>query len=193
MESSLSACLEIMKDTIGCKAGFVWLENEDHTRLMIVACATAVDMTGVTIGYEKFCCSASEDTLHAVEYLAKLNNYPVKTELGTYSSDSTSFASAGVPACTFARLNAMGGAQIHNNTDTFDRIDPDSFMITLNFVALFAEQIANAPVNVIPRKFAPAVTEKLEQMKKMRAEMDAKPEEKKEEGEEKKPETEEKK
>jgi len=151
------------------------------------------DMTGVTIGYEKFCCTASEDTLHAVEYLAKLNNYPVKTELGTYSSDSTSFAGAGVPACTFARLNAMGGAQIHNNTDTFDRIDPDSFMITLNFVALFAEQIANAPVNVIPRKFAPAVTEKLEQMKKMRAEMDAKPEEKKEEGEEKKPETEEKK
>lgn len=149
------------------------------------------DMTGVTIGYEKFCCTASEDTLHAVEYLAKLNNYPVKTELGTYSSDSTSFAGAGVPACTFARLNAMGGAQIHNNTDTMDRIDPDSFMITLNFVALFAEQLANAPVNPIPRKFAPAVTEKLEQMKKMRAEMEAGKEEKKDE--EKKEESEEKK
>ena len=143
------------------------------------------DMTGVTIGYEHCCCSASEDTLHAIEYLAKINNYPVKTELGTYSSDSTSFASAGVPACTFARLNAMGGAQIHNHNDTFERLDPDSFMITLEFVAMFAEQLANAPVNPIPRKFADSVAKKLEEGKKRRAEMEAKdaekkPEEKKE-------------
>ncbi len=125
------------------------------------------DMTGVTIGFEKCCVTASEDTLHAIEYLAKINNYPVSADLGTYSSDSTSFASAGVPACTFARLNAMGGAQIHNNTDTMDRIDKDSFMITLEFVSLFSEQLANAPVNPIPRKFADSVKEKLEQQKKM--------------------------
>lgn len=127
------------------------------------------DMTGVTIGYEKCCCSTSEDTMHAIEYVAKLNNYPVKTELGTYSSDSTSFASAGVPACTFARLNAPGGAQIHNHNDTMEHLDPDSFMITLNFVSKFAEQIANAPVNPIPRKLADTVVEKIEQGKKMRA------------------------
>ena len=153
-------------------------------------------MTGVTIGYEHCCVTASDDTLHAIEYLAKINNYPVKTALGTYSSDSTSFAAAGVPACTFARLNAMGGAQIHNNTDTMDRIDPDSFMITLDFVSLFAKQLADSPVNPIPRKFADSVKEKLEQSKKMREEMEAAKkaaEEKKDSGEEAKPETEEKK
>ena len=139
------------------------------------------DMTGCTIGYEKCCCSTSEDTLHAIEYLARVNNYPLKTELGTYSSDSTSFATAGVPACTFARLNAMGGAQIHNHNDTMEHIDPDSFMITLNFVSLFAEQVANASVNPIPRKFAASVTEKIEQGKKMMEE----PKEEKKEGEEK--------
>ncbi|MBQ4088960.1 MAG: Zn-dependent exopeptidase M28 [Clostridia bacterium] len=144
------------------------------------------DMTGVTIGYEHCCCSTSEDTMHAIEYLAKINNYPLKTELGTYSSDSTSFASAGVPAVTFARLNATGGAQIHNHTDTFDRLDPDSFMITLNFVAPFAEQIANAPVNPIPRKLADKVNEKIEEGKKRRAAMEKKDEEKKDD--EKKPE-----
>ena len=144
------------------------------------------DMTGVTIGYEHCCCSTSEDTMHAIEYLAKINNYPLKTELGTYSSDSTSFASAGVPAVTFARLNATGGAQIHNHTDTFDRLDPDSFMITLNFVAPFAEQIANAPVNPIPRKLADKVKEKIEEGKKRRAAMEKKDEEKKDD--EKKPE-----
>lgn len=147
------------------------------------------DMTGVTIGFEKCCVSASEDTLHAIEYTAKLNNYPVKAELGTYSSDSTSFAGAGVPACTFARLAPRGGAQIHNHNDTMDHLDPDSFMITANFVATFAEQLANAPVNPIPRKFADSVTEKIEQGKKMRAaaeEADKKAEEEKKETEEKK-------
>ena len=144
------------------------------------------DMTGCTIGYEHCCVSASEDTLHAIEYVAKLNSYPVKTELGTYSSDSTSFAGAGVPACTFARLNAMGGAQIHNHNDTFDHVDPDSFMITLDFVALFAEQIANAPVNPIPRKFAEPVAKKLEEGKKMRAAMEAKEKEEAKKSEEKK-------
>lgn len=137
------------------------------------------DMTGVTIGYEKCCCSTSEDTLHAIEYIAKLNNYPVKAELGTYSSDSTSFADAGVPACTFARLSPRGGAQIHNHNDTMDHLDPDSFMITLNFVATFAAQIANAPLNPIPRKIADSVMEKIEQRRKMRAKMDEKKEEKK--------------
>ena len=140
------------------------------------------DMTGVTLGFEKCCVSASEDTLHAIEYIAKLNNYPVKADLGTYSSDSTSFATAGVPACTFARLAPRGGAQIHNHNDTMDHLDPDSFMITANFVALFAQQIANAPVNPIPRKFADSVTEKIEQGKKMRAaaeEAEKKEEEKK--------------
>ncbi len=150
------------------------------------------DMTGCTIGYEHCCVTASEDTLHAIEYIAKLNNYPVGTELGTYSSDSTSFAGAGVPACTFARLNAMGGAQIHNHTDDFERIDPDSFMITLEFVALFAEQLANAPVNPIPRKFAESVAKKLEEGKKRRAAMEAKEKEEEKKPEEKK-ETEEKK
>jgi len=155
------------------------------------------DMTGVTIGYEHCCCSTSEDTMHAIEYVAKLNNYPVSTELGTYPSDSTSFASSGVPACTFARLQAMGGAQIHNHNDTMEHLDPDSLMITLDFVAKFAEQIANAPVNPIPRKFAEAVTKKIEEGKKMRAAMAEKKEEpkeeKKEEAEAEKKEAEEKK
>lgn len=147
------------------------------------------DMTGVTLGFEKCCVSASEDTLHAIEYTAKLNNYPVKADLGTYSSDSTSFATAGVPACTFARLSPRGGAQIHNHNDTMDHLDPDAFMITADFVALFAGQLANAPVNPIPRKFADSVKEKIEQSKKMHAAADEakkKDEDKKESAEEKK-------
>ena len=124
------------------------------------------DMTGVTLGYEFVCCSCSEDTLHAIEYIAKLADYPLTTELGMYSSDSSSFANAGVPSCTFARLQPKGGAQIHNHHDTMEHLDPDSFMITINFVSQFASQIANSSVNPIPRRFAEKVEKKMEEMKK---------------------------
>ena len=96
----------------------------------------------------------------------KENGYTV-TDVGTYSSDSSSFAGAGVPACSFARLSPRGGAEIHNHNDVMDRLDPDSFMITINFVSKLAEGIVNAPVNPIPRKLADSVVEKLEKGKKM--------------------------
>ncbi|MBR4797847.1 MAG: M20/M25/M40 family metallo-hydrolase [Oscillospiraceae bacterium] len=124
------------------------------------------DMTGVTLGYEHVCCSCSEETMHAIQYLANVENYPLDIELGMYSSDSSSFAGAGVPACTFARLNPRGGAQIHNHHDTMEHLDPDSFMITANFVAKFASQIANSTVNPIPRKFADKVKKALEERKR---------------------------
>ena len=142
------------------------------------------DMTGVTLGYEFACCSCSEDTKHVIEHLANVEGFPLKTELGVYSSDSTSFAEAGVPACTFARLAPRGGAEIHNHHDTMDRLDPDSFMTTLTFTAKLGEQIANAAVNPIPRKIAEEVTKKMEERRKMfgtdeKKETEAKKEEKK--------------
>lgn len=142
------------------------------------------DMTGVTLGYEHVCCSCSEETMHAIQYLANIENYPLDIELGMYSSDSSSFARAGVPACTFARLNPRGGAQIHNHHDNMDHLDPDSFMITANFVAKFGDQIGNAAVNPIPRKFAEKVTKAIEEQKRFFPGADKsekKPSEKKEE------------
>lgn len=137
------------------------------------------DMTGVTLGYEAFCCSASDEVKHAVEYLAKLEGYAMDSKMDMYPSDSSSFASAGVPACTFARLQCPGGAQIHNRYDVLDRLDPDSFMITLNFALKLSEQIANSSVNLIPRKFSDELKKKMEERKKMMAKMMG--EEKKEE------------
>lgn len=127
------------------------------------------DMTGVTLGYEYLCCSASEEVLHAIEYVAKVEGYPLSSKMDLYASDSTSFAVAGVPSCSFARLNPNGGATIHNRHDTMEHLDPDSFMITLNFVVTLSEQILNAPVNVIPRKFAPEIEKKIEERKKLMA------------------------
>lgn len=49
MESALANCLDIMKDTTGCEGGFVWLLDRDTERLIIITCATGMDVTGVTI------------------------------------------------------------------------------------------------------------------------------------------------
>ena len=124
------------------------------------------DMTGVTIGHEICCVTASNDVLHAIEYQAKLDDMPLECKLDTYSSDSSSFAANGVPSCTFARLAPMGGAQIHNHYDTMEHLDPDSFMITLNFATKYASLLVNTTTNLIPRKFDESITKKLEEQKK---------------------------
>lgn len=124
------------------------------------------DMTGATLGHEICCISASDDVKHAIEYEAKLEDMAIECKLDTYSSDSTSFAGAGVPACTFARLAPMGGAQIHNHYDTMEHLDPDSFMNTLNFALHFAKKVVNTTANLIPRKFDESITKKLEERKK---------------------------
>ena len=141
------------------------------------------DMTGATIGYESCVVTCSNDVLHAIEYKAKLEGNALECKLDTYPSDSSSFAGSGVPACTFARLAPMGGAQIHNHYDTMEHLDPESFMITLEFATKVAAELANSTVNLIPRKFDEAITKKLEEGKKMF--MTPPTEEKKEEPKEK--------
>ena len=137
------------------------------------------DMTGVTLGYEHCRVAASKEVEDGIKFLAKSVGYPVETKQGMYSSDSSSFASAGVPACTFARLQPRGGAVIHDHRDTMDHLDPDAFMITLNFVVQYGDLLANAPVRMIPRDFGPEMTKQLEEHKKFMEKMMKKKEEKK--------------
>lgn len=152
-------------EEIGCEGSKAYCEKHKE-ELENYIFNINFDMTGATVGYEQFTCTASQSVVDAVTYLAKLNNYPVNTKLDIYASDSTSFASNGVPACTFARLAPTGGATIHNHNDIIDRLDPDSFMITLNFVVKFASQLANSDVNLIERKIDDKVKKSLEEMKK---------------------------
>ena len=49
MESALTACLLTIRKATGAEAGFVWLLNRDTERLTIAACATEIDVTGMTI------------------------------------------------------------------------------------------------------------------------------------------------
>ena len=53
MESALTACLLTMRKVTGAEAGFVWLLNRDTERLTIAACATEIDVTGMTVGRDQ--------------------------------------------------------------------------------------------------------------------------------------------
>ena len=145
------------------------------------------DMAGVTLGGRYFTCTGSDTILHAMEFFSKVKGFALDTNMGMASSDSSSFAAAGVPAATIGQLPPTGGAQIHNYRDDMDRMDPETLGRHIQFSLEYIDTIVNAAVNPIPREFSKAAKEALESRKKRMAEMEGKKdEEKKEEKEEKK-------
>ena len=153
-----------------------------------------IDMLGAPMSRVLFCASANETVLHYLQAYANIKGFSVKSELGMYASDSSSFAGAGVPAASFGQDMPRGGAEIHNYRDNLDEVDPQYLIDQIAFVIDYAETIINAKVNPVPRSFASKVTEMMEQRKKMMAEMqgtsgEEKKDEKKEEAKEAKPES----
>ena len=143
-----------------------------------------VDMTGTLLGYEKAVCSCDDVVAKHIEYLGKVVGFPITTSIDLYASDSTSFAGAGVPAMTFARLNPRGGAEIHSRRDVMEHLDPTAFIKTVEFMALFSDELVNAKLCPVPRALPEDLQKKLEERKKMFGE-DKKEEKKEEKAEEK--------
>jgi aminopeptidase YwaD len=129
------------------------------------------DMAGVSIGYNQFTCSANASALHQFEGFAKQKGWPIKTELGMASSDSSSFAAAGVPASYFGQLSYRGGSDFHSYRDCLERMDPDTLIRSIEFARDYSEIIVNAIANPIPRTFDPEITKKIEARKEMMAKM----------------------
>lgn len=63
---------------------------------------------------------------------------------GVYSSDSTPFADHGVPAVSFARIAPPNTASIHNRFDTIDLMKMEHLQEDIDFIAAFADRMANA-------------------------------------------------
>ena len=125
-----------------------------------------VDMTGTLIGFDIAVCSCEESVSKYIDFLGKLEGFPIKSRVDMYSSDSSSFAASGVPAVTFARLAPRGGAEIHSRHDILDHLDPEKFIDTVNFMAKFSENLVNAKVFPVSKEFPKELNEKLEQYKK---------------------------
>lgn len=141
-----------------------------------------VDMTGTLLGYEVAVCSCEDAVAKYIDFLGKIEGFPIKTNVDMYSSDSSSFALAGVPAVTFARLAPRGGAEIHSRKDIIDNLDPDKFIKTVEFMAKFSEKVINAKVFPVSKEFPKELQDKMEQFKKWAS----KPKKEEKESEEKK-------
>ena len=142
-----------------------------------------VDMTGTLIGFDIAVCSCEEAVAKYIDFLGKIEGFPIKTSIDMYSSDSSSFAVAGVPAVTFARLAPRGGAEIHSRRDILDHLDPEKFIKTVEFMAKFSENVINAKVFPVSKEMPKDLEAKIEQFKKRAPgkKKEQKPEEKKEE------------
>lgn len=103
-----------------------------------------VDMTGVVLGYDAACCTSNMSLVDYISYLGREVGFPIKSSQGVYSSDSTPFADAGVPAVSFARLPRKGGAEIHSRKDVLDFLDSKNYYNTCEFVNTFATRMIEA-------------------------------------------------
>ena len=126
-----------------------------------------VDMTGVVLGYDVAVCTCEKACADFIDYLGKIEGFPIETSVDTYSSDSTSFAMKGVPAMTFARLSPKGGAEIHNRRDTLEPLDAQVFINTVNFMSKFASHIVNASYFPVSKVLPDDIKEKLDKLDKM--------------------------
>ena len=48
-ESALASAIEILRNTVACETGLVWLQSDDGKTLTVVACAHHTDLTGISI------------------------------------------------------------------------------------------------------------------------------------------------
>ena len=126
-----------------------------------------VDMTGTLLGFDQAVCTCDDSVAKYIEFLGKLEGFPITSKVDIYSSDSSSFAGFGVPAVTFARLQPRGGAEIHSRHDIIDHLDPTKFIQTVEFMAKFSEQIVNAKVFPVVRQIPKELEEKMSRFKKM--------------------------
>lgn len=110
-----------------------------------------VDMTGVVVGFDIAVCTAEESLVSYIDYLGKLVGFPIKPRQGVYSSDSTPFADAGIPALSFARLAPRGGAEIHSKKDVDTFLDEKNYYKTCEFIINFTEKMANSAIMPVPK------------------------------------------
>ena len=129
-----------------------------------------VDMTGVLLGYDTAICSCDDSVAKYIEFMGKIEGFPITTKVDLYPSDSSSFAGGGVPAVTFARLEPKGGAEIHSRRDTLNPLDPQKFIDTVEFMAKFSDAVVNAKVFPVVRQLPKELVEKMDKFKMMMGE-----------------------
>ena len=144
---------------------FIWCGSEERGLLGAKAYVAAhkeeltdtvlninLDMNGCIMGKRIACCTAEEKLVHYIE-----------ARQGVYSSDSTPFADNGVPAVSFARIAPPNAATIHNRYDTMAVMKPEHLQEDVDFIAAFADRMANASRCPVAREIPDNMKGKLDE------------------------------
>lgn len=121
-----------------------------------------VDMLGATIGYDIACATTEVAFINYLNYTSCEFGFPISVKQGVYSSDSTSFSDAGVPAVSFARIAPNGGAVIHSHNDVIDHLSKDNYYNSCEFIKEFSMRLINASSFPVERKIPDNMKEELD-------------------------------
>ncbi len=121
-----------------------------------------LDMIGCIMGKFIGCCSTEEKLVHYITYMASELGFGISAKQDVYSSDSTPFADAGVPALSFARIAPQNTATIHNSYDTIALMSGTQMAEDIAFITAFTGRMANAAHCPVVRDIPDSVKEKLD-------------------------------
>ena len=154
---------------------FCWCGSEERGLLGSKAYAAAheeemkncplninLDMIGSVMGKFIACVTGEEKLVHYIEYMASELGWGMEARQGVYSSDSTPLADKGVPAVSFARLAPNNTATIHNSYDTAALVLAERMQADVDFIAAFADRMANAARCPVARQIPDNVKEDLD-------------------------------
>lgn len=137
---------------------------EDHeAELEKIVFNINLDMIGTYMGKFIACASAEEKLAHYISYMAAETGFPVATETGVYSSDSTPFADKGIPAVSFARLAGGTVAPIHCRYDVKEIMSMEQLQKDIDFLILFTDRFTNAAVCPVKREIPEDVKKQLDE------------------------------
>ena len=122
-----------------------------------------LDMIGSVMGKFIACVSAEDKLAHYLTYMGAELGFSVSARTGVYSSDSTPFADAGVPAVSLARIAGGDVAPIHCRYDTADVLSMEQMEKDIAFIAEFTKRMACAAVCPVSRELPADVKKKLDE------------------------------
>ncbi len=122
-----------------------------------------LDMIGCIMGKFIGCVTGEEKLCHYIEYFGNEMGFPIAVRQDVYSSDSTPFADAGVPAVSFARIAPNNTATIHNSYDTQKVMDARQEWEDIDFICAFVDRMANAKHMPVKREMPENMKEKLDE------------------------------
>lgn len=154
---------------------FVWCGSEERGLLGAKAYVKAheeeqkqfalninLDMIGCIMGKFIGCCTTEEALTHYLTYFGMEQGFPIAVRQDVYSSDSTPFADAGIPALSFARIAPPNTGTIHNSYDTAALMSGKQMEADIAFISAFTERMANSVRCPVAREIPENMKDKLD-------------------------------